>query len=449
MTDSPLTPHYPSTGRIRKSNRAEAAVTVLVLIAHGLTPLPIRAQQAPPPPGPGLRVFLDSQAHGVDSEFLRTEIDWVDWMRDRRDADVHLLVTAQSSGSGGSSFTFDFIGLRLFEGRNDTITYASSQTDTEDEVRREIARTIRLGLVPYLLRGPARGRLDLRYEEAEGARLRALPAEDPWDFWVFRTGLSGSTEGEESNSQKSLEGSFSARRITEAWKTELSLDAEYAEEAYKLEDHTVKEYIHDLSWDGLLVKSLGPHWSAGLRASANSSTSRNQRLSLRLAPAIEYNIYPYREFTRRQLTLQYSIARDYFDYNEETIYLCTEEYQFDQALRLSLNVTQPWGTAWTSLEASHYFSDINRYRLSFFSNLDIRLFRGLSLDLFASGSKIHDQLFIPSRGATDEEILLEIRDLQTSYNYEFRIGLSYTFGSIFNPIVNPRLASGGEYYRWH
>ena len=37
-----------------------------------------------------------------------------------------------------------------------------------------------------------------------------------------------------------------------------------------------------------------------------------------------------------------------------------------------------------------------------------------------------------------EEILLELRELQSGYEYAFEFGLTYTFGSIFSAVVNPR-----------
>ena len=37
-----------------------------------------------------------------------------------------------------------------------------------------------------------------------------------------------------------------------------------------------------------------------------------------------------------------------------------------------------------------------------------------------------------------EELLLQQQQLQSGYNYFFNVGLSYSFGSIYNTIVNPR-----------
>ena len=55
-----------------------------------------------------------------------------------------------------------------------------------------------------------------------------------------------------------------------------------------------------------------------------------------------------------------------------------------------------------------------------------------------NASRIRDQLSLPARGATDEEVLLRLRQLQSGYEYNVGVGVTYTFGSIFSSIVNPR-----------
>ena len=67
---------------------------------------------------------------------------------------------------------------------------------------------------------------------------------------------------------------------------------------------------------------------------------------------------------------------------------------------------------------------------------------GLSLNLRGSVSQIHDQLALQKEGATEEEILLNLRQLETSYDYNASIGLRYTFGSIYSNVVNPRFGGG-------
>lgn len=86
-------------------------------------------------------VFLDCQTLHCDFDHFRREITFVNWVRDRQDAHVHILGTAQETGGGGREFTFAFIGLREFAGRSDTLRYVSSNTDTEAEVRDGLVQT--------------------------------------------------------------------------------------------------------------------------------------------------------------------------------------------------------------------------------------------------------------------------------------------------------------------
>ncbi|MDA0334911.1 MAG: hypothetical protein O2782_07090 [bacterium] len=53
--------------------------------------------------------------------------------------------------------------------------------------------------------------------------------------------------------------------------------------------------------------------------------------------------------------------------------------------------------------------------------------------------RINDQLSLAVGGATLEEVLLRRRELATDYKVWSRAGLSYTFGSIYNNVVNTRL----------
>ena len=95
---------------------------------------------------PRLNVYLDCQTSYCDFDFFRTELTLVNWVRDRQVADVHLLVTTQTTCAGGSEFTVNFIGLRQFTGMADTLRYVSPPAATDDERRRGLGRVFRLGL---------------------------------------------------------------------------------------------------------------------------------------------------------------------------------------------------------------------------------------------------------------------------------------------------------------
>lgn len=96
-----------------------------------------------------LRVFLDCNTFQCDSEYFRTEIDFVSWVRDRTSAQVHLIITGTQTGGGGSVFTLDFIGREDLEGDDDEIRHTTLGTDTDDEVVRALTGAIAAGLARY------------------------------------------------------------------------------------------------------------------------------------------------------------------------------------------------------------------------------------------------------------------------------------------------------------
>lgn len=391
-----------------------------------------------------LRVFLDNEYHRMSLDYVRTEIDFVDWVRDPADANVHIILTSQSAGGGGQAFTIDFMGRNGFQDRTDSLVHTSSQTDTSDEIREGIVRLMKIGLAPYILRTGWSENINLIYREVTARDRVEIPALDPWNYWLFRSSLSGNIEGEKTNKQQSINGSFTARRITSEWKIELESRGDYSERTYELSSGSSVNYTSSVNLSGEIVKSLGEHWGAGARVSASSSTRLNQQQVLSVGPALEYSFFPYSEFTRRQLTLQYRLNASAFDYIEETLYGQVSETLLNQSLKLSLQVTQPWGSARGSIEAAHFFHDAGKYHFSASTWCDFRLFRGFSFNVNGRYSRVYDQLYISGRGASDEDILLRLTKLESSYEYEIRIGFSYTFGSIFNSAVNPRLERGGR-----
>ena len=53
-------------------------------------------------------------------------------------------------------------------------------------------------------------------------------------------------------------------------------------------------------------------------------------------------------------------------------------------------------------------------------------------------ARVKDQINLPAGDLTPAEILVSQRQLGTNYEYHTSIGLAYTFGSLFNNVVNPR-----------
>ena len=366
----------------------------------------------------------------------------MDWVRDREDADVHLLVTFNQAGAG-MVFDMQFIGRGRFEGKDSSLEHSSSLTDTQDEVRRNLTERFKLGLVGYVGNTPAAALLRVEYNEPAAAAA-VTPDNDPWNLWVFRVSAGASSSARSRTSSTSVNGSLSANWTSENWKFRWGSNARYSEDEFEFSDgSTTASVRRNSGTDLLVVRSAGPHWGIGGRASVTSSTFSNQDIRYNLQPAVEYNIFPYAESSRRQFTFQYRVGASHVRYEEETIFGVLEETLYEQILTASLSLQQPWGSSSLAMTVSSFLDDAQKNRLSVFGNANVRIVRGLSLSFFGNVSRVRDQVFLPRRGASDEEVLLRQRDLATDFDHSLRVSLSFTFGSIFNNIVNPRFDAGG------
>ncbi len=381
------------------------------------------------------KVYIDCGWCGDD--YLREEIDYLNHVRERHEAQVHVMATSQRSGGGGREFTVTFTGREDFAGLSDTLRVSTLQDDTRDEIRERLVHAIELGLVRYLARSDLAERCTVDVEIPAGEEEAELV--DPWNSWVFRLSAHGGLSGQKSYESVNIWNSLSAERVTEDWKFELSLSGSYSESSYDLGDGDLLTSItrsHHAYQE--LVKSLGEHWSIGETSFAYASTYENLDFLLRIAPAIEYNIFPYSESSRRALTLRYWIGGGVHDYVEETIYDKTRESVFLEGLEIELDLVKPWGSIGFDVEGRHYFHDASLNKLLTRGSISLNLVEGLSLNLSGRYAMIHDQLSLAKGEATDEEVLLHRRQLETSYSYYFSAGLSYSFGSIYNNVVNPR-----------
>jgi hypothetical protein len=70
--------------------------------------------------------------------------------------------------------------------------------------------------------------------------------------------------------------------------------------------------------------------------------------------------------------------------------------------------------------------------------MNFRIAKGLTFNISGGASLVHDQLSLVKGGATYEEVLLRRKEIATQYTYYTSLGLTYTFGSIYNNAVNPR-----------
>ncbi|MBM3295244.1 MAG: hypothetical protein FJY82_12085 [Candidatus Aminicenantes bacterium] len=384
------------------------------------------------------KIYIDCM--GCDLEYIKTEITFVNYVRDRKEAHVHVLVTTQATAGGGREYTLSFLCQNGFGGVNDTVKYFANKTDTEDEVRNGLVKALKIGLAPYAARTPIASRIAVSYAQPP----RPPAVEDKWDHWVFSLSGNGSFNGEQSMSSASWGLNASASRITLKTKLRIGLSGQYSRSRFDYGGATIRSVRESADFSGLHVFSLGEHWSAGFSLEASSSTFNNIRLSLRPAPAVEFNVFPYAQATRRQLRIVYRLGLGAVRYRQETIYDKTRETLWGESLSVTLDLKEKWGAISVSGSGSHYFHDFGKNRLNVFGSLQVNLFKGLNAYVIGGGSRIRDQLGLVKGTASLEEILLRRRQLETGYNYFAIFGLSYTFGSIYTNVVNPRFGSAGS-----
>lgn len=421
-----------------------AGLALAAVISGGATR--IIAQQTAAQGQEALNVFLDCQAPYCDSDHFRREITYVNWMRERQDAQVHILITAQQTGGGGWEFTFAFIGRGTFTGREDTLRYVSRNTDSPSEIRDGLTQTIKLGLVRYAARTPIGARLRITYQAGQGGPIQqARPEDDPWKFWTFRVGVGGDVSGEQRQRFLSYNANVNASRVTEDYKLTLALSGNENRSEFDIADLDTTIVSVRSNWSGrvLSVWSLGPQWSFGVRGSVGGSTFLNRDLFVRAGPAIEYNFFPYNESTRRLIVVQYGVGIAGFDYEEETIFDRFTETRPEHQLVVGSEIQQPWGSVDVALTGNQYLHDLSKHSASLSGGVTLRLVRGLDLRVFGSVARIKDQLHLSKAGLTRDEILLRQRQLGTDFQYFSFFNLQYRFGSKFANVVNPRMRLGG------
>lgn len=435
---------------------ARLAVTAIVALS---APLASQAQPTPAASRPitveadttqagAIRVFVDCQSSSCDFDFFRDQMRWVNFVRDRLFSDVLLLVTSLRTGAGGTEYTISAIGNDKYKGRADTAVVFAAPNDAQDVVRRNIARTFGLMLAPYAAKTPLASRIDLNYRAPTGAPANPRTVKDPWNFWVYRLSANGYGSGEKRQQFVSGYLNASASRVTAAWKLNVGANLGIDQSKFTLSGgETFTNQLRNYGGNALIARSIGDHFAVGAAVNGSYSDFSNYRLNLRVMPALEWNVFPYKDFTRRQLTAYYALGIGVYQYKQPTIYDRTSESRPLHSLTAAWNSRQPWGSINWSLFGSQYLHNtrFNSYGTSGF--IDLRIAKGLSINVGGNYSRVNDQLYLARGTLSDNEIIARQQALATNYRFFTNFGLSYTFGSIYNTVVNPRFGgsrSGGQ-----
>lgn len=388
-----------------------------------------------------VKLFIDCRF--CDMNYIRKEIPYVNYVRDVKEAEVYLRVSSESTGSGGRKYTLIFLGQDKFEGLNDTLFYAARPDDTRDHRREGRTNIMKMGLLRYVARTPIAKEVAIGHS----GNIEEEEVVDKWNNWVFEIETRPNYESEESLKELSFDNSIVANKITQDWKIELKLNHELNRTKYIYDDETFTRERTELEFENLIVKSLGEHWSVGNRLNMLTSTFSNMKFNATILPSVEYNLYPYSESTHRQLRFLYGIGVSLNQYNDSTIYGEIEENLGQQQLQIAYQIQEKWGSINVSLEGSNYLHDFKKNRIELDGMISVRIVKGLSVRVWGGVARIRDQLSLKKGEASEADILLQLQELATEYSVDSGLGITYTFGSIFNNVVNPRFGNGRRYYR--
>jgi len=402
----------------------------------------IKAQNTQP--AHRLKVFIDCNNTWCDQNFIKTEINIVDFLLDNQAADLHILITEQETGGGGSQFQLIFFGQNKFKQMTDTLRFNTDPVATDFEERDLLIKYLKLGLTPYIVKAGNGNDIVIEMKKKMNEKTKDTSAtKDPWNYWVFRVGANGYISADEVYKSSRVGANFAANRVTEELKVGFEVFGGKNKDSYVLEDDLGnKEKIvnnnEDYNFQHYIIKSLTSHWSYGYEASLSRNTFSNNKGRLLLRTGIEYDIFPYKEVNTKFFTLSYVVDVRRNSYFDTTLYDKTKETLFGHALKAKLSFNQKWGTVSFGTEYHNYFHNWEYFNLSADGEVDIRITGGLSVNLYTSAALIRDQIYLPKEGATSQEVLTRRRQLASGYNVFTHFGLNYRFGSKLNNFVNPR-----------
>jgi hypothetical protein len=407
--------------------------------------LPFIASSQKPPAN--VKLFIDCNSW-CDFDFIKTEINYIDFVADRFNSNVFVLVTTQETGGGGEEIKLYFTGQEQFKGMFDTLQFNRSSVGTEGEYRNQLVQYLKLGLTRYISKTELASKLKITAEHSDTATTKAVAKKDPWNSWVMNLRLSGNYSKDDYSKNYSYFTSVDASRTTE--KLKVRNQVYYNNSVTEI--NVGQKTTYERSGRGVssnIVKSITQHWSYGGSAEYQNSRFSNIRSKISLKPAIEYSFFPYKESVKKALTLYYEIGPSKDRYLDSSYYGTFDDNLFTHSLSLNFGFVQNWGTIYTNLSYESFLNnfelegkrirgkDVRNFAID--GNLDIRIFKGLSFYTYFRYD-ITKGIYPNIRRADFDidDILSNSRQYPTSNNFYSYFGISYRFGSIYNNVVNPR-----------
>ena len=304
------------------------AILTIILSNCLLSISPVAGQKSPDRESNGLSVFLDLTRH-IDDDYIRQEIALVTYVRDKELADVHIIISSHSSGNTGNTYNISFIGYGKYSDKNYQLNYWAPSANTSYDTRKGYTETIKRGLIPFLADSPLASMVSVAITGNGNDIKTFAPPRDPWNHWVIEVYGSTNMSSESTRNSVNVRYGFVADRITEESKIRLRPYGNYNERNIKTDNGTVSRITTRNGFDSYYIKSIGEKWGVGVFADLLSSSFDNYSTRVELKPALEYSFFPYREATRRSITIAWRSGAGYNNYLEETIFDKNTEILFE------------------------------------------------------------------------------------------------------------------------
>ena len=122
----------------------------------------------------------------------------------------------------------------------------------------------------------------------------------------------------------------------------------------------------------------------------------------------------------------------------------TVEGLFKHSIRGAYQIQKKWGSINLSGSYSNYLDDFSKNRFGFWGYTRLRIVKGLSLSVNAGVTYINNQINLAKGELSEAERLLRLKQQATNFYLNGGVSLSYTFGSIYNNVVNPRFGNNNN-----
>ena len=386
-----------------------------------------------------INVYLDCP--GCDLNYVKNEIKFVNYANDPLRAQVHILVSSQTTGSSGVVHQLEFLGKEGFDDDKFTLKFQAEPTMTDLEKQQGLVHTLKLGLVPFIAQTPMVSSMDLAVKKQEKPK-ETIPvgkSKKMLDSWLFEVFSNFNWDKESLRSTFDLRYGMHVEYVTPEWRIRIDPSFYFQERVVRTDEEEIRSYRRQNGYNAKVVKSLGDHWSVGVFNNIYSNTYNNVKFGMWLAPAIEYSFLPYSDVVTREFTVAYHVGRLHNRYFEETIFLKMEDEVYSHVMDVNLHLRRQWGDVTMFMQGSCFLNDWSRNHLSINGRVGVRVFKGMTFNMGGTFRIVNDQITLPRGDTTLEDILLGQKQLATAYNSNVNFGVRYTFGALYNNVVNTRL----------